>query len=433
MTSLTEVSLANFRGFSSTVTLTVKPITVLIGQNSSGKSSIIKFLQMLRQTLENSDEGFLLTEGRHVHLGAFLDLRNRKSRSKYFRFWLKVKSDDLYSFNVLNVLDWRLKRNLQLPSTPSEGVSTVLSEISPINYRIFGKVFYRSGTGRGTHLVTATQDSKPVLHEHAVNLESTSFLSFPSGTVDKEAAIEHFAYNQILEPCRHLFRNSRHLSPLRRESERIVQVASPPQGDIGHEGEYSVPHFVRLLKSTTQESQTKVAFIQKHLASVANVGKPSVYHELKGYLSRLAAINLSTSASCYLADFGFGVSQCLPIFIQGALNSPGQILIVEQPEAQLHPTAQIAMGSYFAELWNTYRIPQIIETHSSNLILRLRRLIKEGILSPEDINIGYLFVENGTTKLRNISISRDGEMEDGLPMEFFGGDLLEALQMSALT
>ena len=49
---ITNITLSNFRGFEEEVSVRIRPITILIGRNSSGKSSLIKFLQMLRQTLE---------------------------------------------------------------------------------------------------------------------------------------------------------------------------------------------------------------------------------------------------------------------------------------------------------------------------------------------------------------------------------------------
>ena len=55
-------------------------------------------------------------------------------------------------------------------------------------------------------------------------------------------------------------------------------------------------------------------------------------------------------------------------------------LMVEQPESQLHPAAHMEMGSYFADLWKIRGVGSIIETHSDNLLLRLRRLVGNGLL-----------------------------------------------------
>ena len=58
-----------------------------------------------------------------------------------------------------------------------------------------------------------------------------------------------------------------------------------------------------------------------------------------------------TGAKTNISNFGFGVSQSIPIFIQGARMAPYTTLMVEQPEAQVHPTAQLELGSFFADLW----------------------------------------------------------------------------------
>jgi len=164
---------------------------------------------------------------------------------------------------------------------------------------------------------------------------------------------------------------------------------------------------------------------------------------------------MDTKAVCSLADFGFGVSQCLPIFVQGAMHHREQLLVVEQPEAQLHPTAQLELGSFFAELWTKRHVPSVIETHSPNILLRLRKLISKGELQASDVSVGYFYIGKGSRPrqqfldemvekdvggersggfsavvVRNLDINPDGSLgseEQALPMEFFGADIKEAL------
>jgi hypothetical protein len=121
-----------------------------------------------------------------------------------------------------------------------------------------------------------------------------------------------------------------------------------------------MPHLARIL--TDPEERMRAKFIVKHAAAVARLDKVDFSRRLATLVTHITARNMETQAVCSLADFGFGVSQCLPIFIQGAMHFPGQLLVVEQPEAQLHPTAQLEMGSFFAELWNDKKVPSLIET-----------------------------------------------------------------------
>ena len=107
-----------------------------------------------------------------------------------------------------------------------------------------------------------------------------------------------------------------------------------------------------------------------------------------------------------------------------------QLLMVEQPEAQLHPTAQLEMGSFFAELWSKRKVMSLIETHSSQIVLRLRRLVANGSLSPTDVSLAYIHVsDDGMPAIKNLDINDAGNLEKGLPMEFFGADVLESMQM----
>ena len=83
-------------------------------------------------------------------------------------------------------------------------------------------------------------------------------------------------------------------------------------------------------------------------------------------------------------------------------------------------------------------VPSLIETHSPNILLRLRRLVKKGILSPDDISVAYFTVEEvrgdrrasfPAVVVKNLDVNPDGSLTRGLPMEFFGADVLEALEM----
>ena len=97
---ITNIRMQNFRAFQTEVSIRVRPITVLVGRNSAGKSSLLKFLLMLRQTLDSQSESFFVTEGRHVQLGIWKDIRNTQTRqplalNNYFRYSIEMESEEL--------------------------------------------------------------------------------------------------------------------------------------------------------------------------------------------------------------------------------------------------------------------------------------------------------------------------------------------------
>ncbi len=82
-------------------------------------------------------------------------------------------------------------------------------------------------------------------------------------------------------------------------------------------------------------------------------------------------------ATANLADVGFGISQVLPVLVQGLLMRPGGVYLVQQPEIHLHPDAQAGLADFFIYL-ASYGVITVVETHSEYLLLRIRRRLAEG-------------------------------------------------------
>lgn len=117
---ITNISISNFRAFQTGVKLRIRPITILIGRNSAGKSSLIKFLLMLRQTLESQSDQFFITNGKHVQLGTWKDLRHTNTRIRQqwdssLRYSIEVETDDLPSPEIQAM--WQAASRKQMITT----------------------------------------------------------------------------------------------------------------------------------------------------------------------------------------------------------------------------------------------------------------------------------------------------------------------------
>lgn len=435
---ITNISLRNFRGFESEISVRVRPITVLIGRNSSGKSSLMKFLQMLRQTLESQSDEFFVTDGKYVQLGNWTSLKNSRCQERYFQFSIDVETSDIPALDVRQL--WKSASHEGIVRETIEGYQILLdvgkgpvTRVSPVAlFNVSGKVQYTKRFKSGRHGVTGISAGVGIFKKEANNLENTGFLRFSRRTDSLNDLIESVAAEQFLDRLRYEFTSIRHLSPIREESLRTIQTGNPPPRDVGERGEYAIPHLVRIFGDDTQKD--KADFIARFASLVAEVDEISVRSQIASMATQVKARNKRTQALNYLADFGFGVSQCLPIFVQGVMHDPHQLLLVEQPEAQLHPTAQLNIGSFFAELWKERQVPTIIETHSANVLLRLRRLVNEEIVKPDEITVAYFTTEERVrggpvVAVKNLDIHADGSLEEGLPMEFFGADVIEAIEM----
>ena len=421
---LTELKLTNFRIFDDEVTVRFRPITVLIGRNSSGKSSIIKFLLMLQQSQGSGKPNFLSPEGDRVSLGSFPQLKNSLTRKKNLTFELSTKG----------------------PIDPGPGILEPLKSFEEIEYnnliyKTRATVPYNSKAYLGStdYLLVDITSGKTLTRLNTKIFSDFTFLDQVSQLeyVVDESNIRHITKasadaflieRELLGILRYQLDSTRHLSPVRSESQRVIVAAHPSIDDVGQVGQYALPH----LKQLMTEGDEDYEFILSHLNNVA--GLESVRFKTSGYVSQALAKNKLTGAEVLVADYGFGVSQCLPILVQGAIMPRHTTLMVEQPEAQLHPTAQLELGSFFADLWNTRQVESIVETHSRNILLRLRRLIAKGELSREDVSVAYFTVDEDKGNMpivKNLDINEDGSMEAGLPMEFFGADIMEGLKIGA--
>ena len=87
-----EIRLSNFKAFADTVTIPIKPITLIFGPNSSGKSSFLHALLMLKQTIEESvsDKQTLLPKGSRIDLGNYREFIHNHEESRSFSVTFKV-------------------------------------------------------------------------------------------------------------------------------------------------------------------------------------------------------------------------------------------------------------------------------------------------------------------------------------------------------
>lgn len=142
-------------------------------------------------------------------------------------------------------------------------------------------------------------------------------------------------------------------------------------------------------------------------------------------LSDVFAIRLIdkyTKVNVSLLDVGFGISQILPVIIQ-SVSLEDKTIVIEQPEIHIHPRLQAQLGSLLAESVKPFsnRIGNrfIIETHSEHLLLRLKKLIRKGELSHEDIAVVYVDRGESGSQCLELRLDSDGDFIDEWPNGFF--------------
>lgn len=223
-----------------------------------------------------------------------------------------------------------------------------------------------------------------------------------------------------------------YIAPMRAEAERYYRIQGLQVQSVDASG-HNLLEFVASLSNKEKQSY------DKFMSSVLNV---TVDAPSDSGLKSLHIKNENGDFS--IADVGYGYSQVLPIitklwhtvyrhqmadrsmhFNPFRPNVPTAVLI-EQPELHLHPAMQAKVADTLIHTISTIRelkkgdVKLIIETHSSTIINRLGRRIREGLLDSQDVNI-LLFQkdeEKRNTIIKQINFNKGGQI-DTWPFNFF--------------
>jgi predicted ATPase len=117
-----------------------------------------------------------------------------------------------------------------------------------------------------------------------------------------------------------------------------------------------------------------------------------------------------------LVDVGYGVSQVLPILVDSIQEEEGRSFLLQQPEVHLHPKAQAALGSFLAALAKKQRKRFVIETHSDYLLDRIRMDIRDHkFLTPDDVAILYFERTKEGVTISSLGIDEFGNIVNAPP------------------
>lgn len=136
--------------------------------------------------------------------------------------------------------------------------------------------------------------------------------------------------------------------------------------------------------------------------------------------SRRPKVNVAFSA------VGFGISQLLPIIVQSVATRE-QVITIEQPELHVHPRLQAEIGDLLVECVKENGHQFLVETHSEHLILRLRRLVREGKIDASDISVIYVGRGRNGSNIQQIGLKPDGAFQTEWPGGFFPERMRELL------
>ena len=186
---------------------------------------------------------------------------------------------------------------------------------------------------------------------------------------------------------------------------------------LGSKGEYTASFLATSVRTGLLQSvESWLGLISPgvriNLTSVRNM-------DIVGLEYAFAVGNQVTSNNYRSTNVGFGITYALPIIVSALESKPGTLLLIENPEAHLHPRGQAAMGRLLA-LAASSGIQVLVETHSDHVLNGIRVAVHDGELKPEDVQIHFFQKreEDGRSEVISPQIDRDGRL-DQWPEGFF--------------
>jgi len=452
---LENISLENFKGFKNLENLNVKPITILCGTNSCGKSSILQSILLLKQTLESQNPNqILLLNGRLVHLGSFENIIFEKNLDNrlVFEITFKFTKDDLGSSTKTNAI-LRALRDLspQNKSLTNQDIFIhikVVLKTSKIKSKSRSKYIQETTIEHERfefrlETIGLDQQKKPGTYVNIQLIDSdlykiswenlrinrisrdegsdkgnissaqVKFTSlFSVGSVfsvendsEQTAGLPDvlLAFYRINNLFQIILSSYTYLGPLREEPSRRY-IYEEEIKEIGVKGENAAYIYSRDKDQSVPNhyfyDQKSNSFKQKQKMTLSTAVQEWLdLMNIKGFksevINEIVYLNLNSSSASKtrvsIADVGFGVSQIFPILLEGLRMPQRNTLLLEQPEIHLHPNLQMQLSDYFIALALSGK-KVMVETHSDHIINRLVRRIVEDETGELKKLIGIYFI-----------------------------------------
>jgi energy-coupling factor transporter ATP-binding protein EcfA2 len=434
----TEIIIENVRVFSGQHRIPLKPLTIVTGENSSGKSSLIAMISAMYDY-----ESYPLQPRFNAppfNLGGYdtiaTVLEDTQEPAEYFSIgFSKDRGERGARISVVATYNEKL-------GNPDFRKLTI--DYDDVRYQI--EAFDSEDNVFEGHITVQKGDA-----------EIGSDFKFPRIFGDaRRIRLEEIAYH-IIRDNEEVIRAKRDDSEYRWMFERIYDlgyfavpgralsiapIRTKPERIYGHaEAEYRpagdhIPFTLSRLFSQGSAWEEKRAVI----SALNTFGEESGMFEgfnvqkLGKHASDPFQLTVTIDGKDRnLVDVGYGVSQALPIVVQSVLTADSRLLLLQQPEVHLHPKAQAALGSFFSRLVSGGTREIVIETHSDYILDRVRQEVARGNISPELIQIIFMHKDSSGARAYAIDLDDNGNVVNAPPhyREFFLREEMNLLTRSS--
>lgn len=407
--AINKLIISNFKGIKDSTSFEIKPITLFIGPNSSGKSSCLHALAALSQTIKLPNSGRPLVlddEYAQVHLGRFIEVIHSKSYTDEIcigfetlahRILKRSKADEGIQNHTANFTFKCTKRTQDIYLSKAEySINNKLLEFS------LNKTLSRFSPKFQNRPASIEVIFSPTLLPQA----------FPLQSKDDEGIDAFYFYESSKQVTSTELRNVLYLGPFRQSPLRRYPTRGSSPTEVGAQGENTITVLANEYVQTKNRPHLKQVSDWLHkmglakTVEVSRVGKSDLFD---------VNVTLNDGASLPIADLGYGMSQVLPVLTQCSIAKKRSTLLFEQPELHLNHSAAKLLSKIFVETAKQKEVHIIAETHSKDLFFGLMDEIRAGKIKNTDIAIYSVVRKNGSSHFNRVAIEID---EQGRPEVF---------------
>lgn len=397
---ITAISVQGFKSIAAESRIEVRPLTILAGANSSGKSSIMQPLLLMKQTIEaNYDPGPLLLNGPNAKF---------TSANQFISRLQKNSASEVFSIRIEHAKNRTLKVVFCLSKNRTLEIQKMV-------------------IGEDKCSLCLTPDQEDFDLENAILSHRLEEIGWPKQLSPSLSVVKNRCFLDVSfeerhevsktggfsEPYNKNLHSMIHIPGLRGNPERVY-----PRTATGPHFPGIFENYVATIVEQWQQKEDDTLQALKAILSALGLtreiyakGVNSTQIELQ--IGRLPKAEPNGADLVSIADVGFGVSQVLPVLVALLVAEPGQLLYLEQPELHLHPRAQYELAKILADAAKR-GVRLVVETHSSLLLLRIQTLMAKGDLEPDLVRLHWFSrnPEEGTTAIQSADLDENGAFGD---------------------
>ncbi len=409
------------------IDIDLAPVTMLLGTNSSGKSSLLQALLLLKQTAASPDRSIHLNLGGdeandYFNFGHFDDVLTRNASPRQFEIGFLFQRPDVESSAEKNrITSGEFLATYSRTSSGGAVVEDFILRSGLYCYRAIRRE-------KGAYSIMVGDEAQPRGKSKAYAPERS--IALPSEAIQLLSNDGPMAEDISLAIRRELGSIS-YLGPLRRKPERDYVWNKTKPGELGIDGAGVINAIFAsaLLRSNGDDA---VKIIQEVSGWLSRMGiAERIEVKQLGHSTRYEVVVHKDGVVANLRDVGIGISQVLPVLTLAFFAPAGSTVLLEEPEIHLHPLAQSVLAELFVEISRARQIQFIVETHSEHLFRRMQTLVAREALTTNDCRLYFVEREGADAKLKPLTLDAYGRVSEWPPM-FFGDAMGETSEQARL-